>query len=65
MDVTPQLKAPITQEYVPVMIFGSRIKDVNLGILETFSDIGQTVADLLGCEKLKNGKSFKELVIKA
>jgi phosphopentomutase len=54
-----------SREYVPVMIFGSRIKDVNLGILETFSDIGQTVADLLGCEKLKNGKSFKKLVIKA
>lgn len=55
-----------TREYVPVMVYGHKIKNnVNMGILSTFSDIGQTVADLLGCEKLQNGKSFKPCILRA
>ncbi|KXG77535.1 Phosphopentomutase [Fervidicola ferrireducens] len=53
-----------SREYVPVLVAGDGIKKgVNLGILSTFSDIGQTVADLLGCEKLPNGRSFKGKII--
>ena len=52
-----------SREYIPVLIYGSKIKPaVNLNTLPCFSDVGQTVADFLGCEKLKNGKSFKELI---
>ncbi|MCF6097744.1 phosphopentomutase [Thermovorax subterraneus] len=53
-----------SREYVPVLVAGDRIKKgISLGILSTFSDIGQTVADLLGCERLPNGKSFKEKIV--
>ncbi|MFO7152939.1 MAG: phosphopentomutase [Bacillota bacterium] len=53
-----------SREYVPVLVTGKAIKKgINLGVLDTFSDIGQTVADLLGCEKLPNGKSFKSKII--
>ncbi|MCG0275171.1 MAG: phosphopentomutase [Thermosediminibacteraceae bacterium] len=53
-----------SREYVPVLVTGKAIKKgINLGVLDTFSDIGQTVADLLGCEKLPNGKSFKYKII--
>jgi len=47
-----------SREYIPVLVYGHKIKAVDLGILDSFSDIGQTVAELLGCEPLKNGKSF-------
>jgi len=54
-----------SREYVPVLIFGDRIKaGVNLGTLSSFSDIGQTVADFLDCDRLINGKSFKHLVLR-
>lgn len=54
-----------SREYVPILIYGEKIKPgVNLGTLNSFSDIGQTVADFLGCSSLKNGTSFKRLVLK-
>ena len=50
---------------MPILIYGEKIKPgVNLGTLNSFSDIGQTVADFLGCSSLKNGTSFKRLVLK-
>lgn len=54
-----------SREYVPVLVYGGRIKPgKNLGTLSGFSDIGQTVADFLGCERLRNGTSFKHFVVK-
>ena len=54
-----------SREYVPVLVYGDRIKaGVKLGTLSSFSDIGQTVTDFLGCLSLKNGRSFKQLVFK-
>lgn len=48
-----------TREYVPFIAYGSGIKkNVNLGTRKTFSDIGQTVAEILGTEKVENGESF-------
>lgn len=53
-----------SREYVPVLVAGERIKKgINLGILSTYADIGQTVADLLGCERLPNGVSFKDEIM--
>ncbi|ADL07367.1 phosphopentomutase [Thermosediminibacter oceani] len=53
-----------SREYVPVLVTGKKVrKGTNLGVLSTFSDIGQTVADLLGCEELPNGKSFKSKIM--
>ncbi|MCR4788694.1 MAG: phosphopentomutase [Lachnospiraceae bacterium] len=36
-----------TREYVPFIMYGQKIKPVNLGTRETFSDIGATVLKLL------------------
>lgn len=48
-----------TREYIPILVYGSQIKkNVNLGTLETFADIGQTVAEALGSGSLPIGKSF-------
>lgn len=44
-----------TRECIPVLIFGPRVKSGNIGQRETFSDIGQTIAQHLNIEPLKNG----------
>jgi len=46
-----------TREQIPVIMFGKNVKPQNVGLRKTFSDIGQTVADVLGV-KLENGVSF-------
>lgn len=49
-----------TREYIPVMIYGSKVKKgFNLGIKDTFADIGATVADILDVKLPKHGVSFK------
>ena len=50
-----------TREYVPLFVFGKKLKKgVNLGIRKTFADVGQTIADIMGIEKLDSGTSFKK-----
>ncbi|MDB0440615.1 phosphopentomutase [Clostridioides difficile] len=50
-----------TREYIPVMIYGSKVKKgFNLGIKNTFADIGATVADILDVKLPKHGESFKK-----
>lgn len=54
-------KTPSTdhsREYVPVLIYGSKIKrGVNLGILTSFSDIGATIADIFNVKYTLSGQS--------
>ena len=53
-----------TREYVPLLVYGEAIKQgVDLGIRNTFADCGQTITDLLGADKLLNGKSFKDDIV--
>jgi phosphopentomutase len=55
-----------SREYIPILLYGHSIKKgINIGILDSFSDIGATVLDLLGIkgEHQINGKSFKEKII--
>ncbi|WAM34613.1 phosphopentomutase [Caldicellulosiruptor morganii] len=54
-----------SREHVPVLIYGEKIKKGhNLGTRESFSDIGQTIAEYLNVKPLRNGKSFlKEILI--
>jgi phosphopentomutase len=53
-----------TREYVPLFVYGKRLKKgVNLGVRKTFSDLGQTIADIFNIEKLHNGKSFKKKLL--
>ena len=48
-----------TREYVPLLVYyGARKKGVDLGIRTSFTDIGQTLADIFGVAKMKNGTSF-------
>lgn len=47
-----------TREYIPVLVYGKGIKAANLGIRNSFADIGQTIAEYLGVKELPIGKSF-------
>jgi phosphopentomutase len=54
-----------TREYVPFIAYGKPLKNnVDLGTRKTFSDIGQTVADIFKVEPIKNGESFLNKIIK-
>ncbi len=53
-----------TREHIPVLIFGKRIKSVDLGTNAGFSDIGKTVCDYLNISAEIEGKSFLKEVIK-
>ncbi len=53
-----------TREYVPVLIAGEKIvKGKNIGVRESFSDLGATITDLLDCGPLFHGTSFASEVI--
>lgn len=47
-----------TREFIPILMFGPKVKPVFIGQRETFSDIGQTIAEHLGITALSRGKSF-------
>ena len=48
-----------TREHVPVVAFGAPVKEgENLGIRDTFADIGATVCELFGAEQTAIGRSF-------
>jgi phosphopentomutase len=47
-----------TREHIPVLFFGPGVKPQSLGISETFSDIGQTIAHHLGVKPLSNGTNL-------
>lgn len=47
-----------TREYVPLLVYGRNIITVNIGTRESFADAGQTIAEYLGAEPIKNGSSF-------
>ena len=47
-----------SREIVPLLVFGPRVRPVNLGRRLTFADIGQSVADFLGVPALAAGTSF-------
>ena len=53
-----------SREYVPLMVTGSAVKaGVDLGTRETYADLGQTIADLLGAEPLPAGTSFLDAIL--
>ena len=48
-----------TREYVPVLVYGKSLKQgVDLGIRESFADVGATVCEALGVKAPKIGRSF-------
>jgi phosphopentomutase len=53
-----------SREYVPLMVAGRSVRrGVDLGTRDTYADVGQTVADLLGVPPLANGTSFRPAII--
>lgn len=52
-----------SREYVPVLIYGKRIRPMNIGIRQTFADLGATVAGLLGVSYNLPGKSFASMLL--
>lgn len=50
-----------TREYIPILMYHKNMKNgLNLGILDTFADIGATIADNFEVKKLAIGKSLKD-----
>jgi len=47
-----------SREYVPLIVYNKNDKGKNLGIRETFSDVGKTVADFFAIDNTLKGKSF-------
>ena len=47
-----------TRENVPVLMFGKNITNGELGIRQTYADIGQTIAKIFALEPMNYGKSF-------
>lgn len=52
-----------SREYIPILVYGDQVQSVNLGIRQTFADIGATICDLLGVEIIENGKSFAKEIL--
>lgn len=48
-----------SREYIPLLVFGKPVKEgVDLGIRETFADVGATIADIFNLPKPEIGQSF-------
>jgi len=53
-----------SREYIPIVVYGKSVKqNVNIGIRETFADIGETILDCLNMPQLGIGKSFKNEIL--
>lgn len=47
-----------TREMVPLMIYGEGLKKGDVGLRDTLSDVGATIAEYFYVDKLENGNSF-------
>ena len=52
-----------TREYVPILIAGSAVQAVNLGIRPAFSDLAATIADIFDVKAPPQGESFKANIL--
>jgi phosphopentomutase len=52
-----------SREYVPLLVYGPSLKrGQNLGIRQSFADVGATAAEILQVEPLRFGRSFYSLI---
>ncbi|MDP9751000.1 phosphopentomutase [Thermoanaerobacter pentosaceus] len=51
-----------TREKALLLVYGKKLKPVNLGERKTLSDIGATIADYFGVERPENGESFLDMM---
>lgn len=47
-----------SREYVPLLIYGDKIRKINIGVRPTFADLGATVAEMLDVPYDLAGESF-------
>ena len=52
-----------TREYVPLLVLGKAVKNVNLGTRRSFADIAATVTELLGVDFDTPGESFAKEIL--
>ena len=53
-----------TREYVPLLILGKAVQNVNLGTRQSFADIAATVTELLDVAYENPGESFAKEILK-
>lgn len=54
-----------SREYVPLLVYGKKVKEnVDLGILETFADLGQTISEYLELGAKFEAHSFLKEILK-
>jgi len=54
-----------SREYVPFIAYGKKLnQNVDLKTKRTFADIGQTIGEILGTDRIKNGESFAKEILK-
>ena len=47
-----------TREHIPFLLWGNTVETKRLGQRDTFADIGQSIADFMGLDKLSYGQSI-------
>ncbi len=53
-----------SREYVPLLVFGAGVRPgVDLGVRQTFADLGQTLASIFGVGPMPFGTSFLDMVV--
>lgn len=53
-----------SREYIPILVYGKELKqNINIGIRETYADIGKTMLDILQMPLIETGKSFKKEIL--
>lgn len=53
-----------SREYIFILAYGKKVKSVNLGTRNGFSDIGKTITDIFGVDADISGESFKNLILR-
>ena len=53
-----------SREYVPLLVYGKRVKPVNLGTKPTYAYIAKTICDMLGVENSLAGESLKSELLR-
>lgn len=52
-----------SREYIPILVYGKGIKPVDIGIRDTFADIGKTILDYLSVDNELQGNSFLQRMV--
>ena len=57
-DPSYTLTTDHTREYIPILCYGKKVKEKNLGTMAGFCNIGKTICDYLGAQNDLPGDSF-------